>query len=1006
MLKSNLPLIRRIAAFCLAVFFIFSSYQGHSQFLIFNSFKTSDQTGLKLGGGAKLTSGMEDPANEGWLRLTSDALNQSGYAYIDQSFGSQRGVLVEFEYTTWRTVSDPYGGADGITVFLFDATVPAFRVGAFGGSLGYAQRDEAGVKIDGLSGGYIGIGLDEFGNYSNNNEGRVGGIGLRPNSIGLRGPEATNYQYVTSTQLPYTTQAAIQAGQFPARPTSTQFYRKVQIRIQPGSVAGTYNVITRWRNTEDGLYNVIFNATLTLPPPTLLKLGFAASTGSGVNNHEIRNLRISTPGNVAVEQSVDKATATKGEQVKYTVTVRNDDEAPVTGLPLTWDIRDQNGNIIPASQFLIDNIVFNNGGFAGNQQTTAPNKTNPFSAIVNMEGNSSLTYTITGTIVNMPTGSSLVAKAVITPANALPSPIDDNDQTNNEAVVKSLISGPALTLTKTDLPGTYAKVGDQIPYTIVATNTGTVPLTNIVITDVNADAGSVTPSTISTLAVNATANITAVHTVTQADLDRGYASNLATAVGKDPGNNNVTASSTDPSPVAGGPTDPTSPNATITPLTRTPNFEVTKSVAQATYRAVGDVLNYTITVKNTGNVTLSPVVINDPLTGLNRSIASLAPGATESVTTNYTITAANIATNTSTVENTVTVTATPPAGVTPSPMAPKTAKATSAFSKPELKLTKTATNAVYSRVGDKIVYTLVLTNTGNQIVSNITITDANADPGSVNPATLASLAVGASRNNITATHTVTQADIERGYVSNVAIAEGRDPANNPVPPARSTDPTPLPGAPSDPLCATCTVTPVVQNPAFEITKKLQELSYKAVGDILHYTITVKNTGNVSLTNVVVRDPLTGLNRVLASLAPDVTETITTTYVIAQADISKASVENTATATANAPAGGTISHSATATVFYIVDGKEVFIPNVITPNGDGKNDQFRIPQINNYPGSELMIFNRWGNMVYRSASYHNEWDGKGLSEGTYYYALMLARPDGTKVRYAGWVQLLR
>ncbi|MFD2146637.1 gliding motility-associated C-terminal domain-containing protein [Mucilaginibacter antarcticus] len=80
------------------------------------------------------------------------------------------------------------------------------------------------------------------------------------------------------------------------------------------------------------------------------------------------------------------------------------------------------------------------------------------------------------------------------------------------------------------------------------------------------------------------------------------------------------------------------------------------------------------------------------------------------------------------------------------------------------------------------------------------------------------------------------------------------------------------------------------------------------------------------------------------------------------------------------------------------------PNVVTPNGDGINDVLTIPGIENYPGSKISIYNRWGNEVYYSDKYANNWAGAGLSDGTYYY--MFSRKDkaaNVKV-FKGWIYL--
>jgi len=95
-----------------------------------------------------------------------------------------------------------------------------------------------------------------------------------------------------------------------------------------------------------------------------------------------------------------------------------------------------------------------------------------------------------------------------------------------------------------------------------------------------------------------------------------------------------------------------------------------------------------------------------------------------------------------------------------------------------------------------------------------------------------------------------------------------------------------------------------------------------------------------------------------------------------------------------------------TVLITVVPKIVDIPTVFTPNGDGKNDTFTIPGILSFPGSQLLIFNRWGNEVYHSNNYQNTWGGDGLSEGTYYYVLNKKELTGNFTTFKGWIFLRR
>ena len=134
------------------------------------------------GGGASFTAqNGTDPIGSGWLRLTSAQRDQAGFVYINKDLPSTLGVLIDFEYKTWRDVDQLVGqpGGDGFAMFLFDALVP-FRIGGFGGSLGYAPNTG---NAEGLAGGYIGIGFDEYGNFSNPTQGRVGGPGVQCNAI-------------------------------------------------------------------------------------------------------------------------------------------------------------------------------------------------------------------------------------------------------------------------------------------------------------------------------------------------------------------------------------------------------------------------------------------------------------------------------------------------------------------------------------------------------------------------------------------------------------------------------------------------------------------------------------------------------------------------------------------------------------------------------------------------------------------------------------------------------
>lgn len=84
-----------------------------------------------------------------------------------------------------------------------------------------------------------------------------------------------------------------------------------------------------------------------------------------------------------------------------------------------------------------------------------------------------------------------------------------------------------------------------------------------------------------------------------------------------------------------------------------------------------------------------------------------------------------------------------------------------------------------------------------------------------------------------------------------------------------------------------------------------------------------------------------------------------------------------------------------------------IPNVFTPNGDGRNDLFVIRGLENYPDSRLSVFNllRGGVLVYRSENYDNSWDGRGAGPGLYSYILEV-NERGRKKIYRGKLVIIK
>lgn len=93
----------------------------------------------------------------------------------------------------------------------------------------------------------------------------------------------------------------------------------------------------------------------------------------------------------------------------------------------------------------------------------------------------------------------------------------------------------------------------------------------------------------------------------------------------------------------------------------------------------------------------------------------------------------------------------------------------------------------------------------------------------------------------------------------------------------------------------------------------------------------------------------------------------------------------------------------------VDTKEITglkIPNVFTPNGDGKNEAFFIERLDLYSENQLTIINRWGSTVYEKKGYLNDWTANGLVDGTYFYVIKVKTSSAQWQEFKGYVTVMR
>ncbi|MGN6510676.1 MAG: gliding motility-associated C-terminal domain-containing protein [Chitinophaga sp.] len=209
----------------------------------------------------------------------------------------------------------------------------------------------------------------------------------------------------------------------------------------------------------------------------------------------------------------------------------------------------------------------------------------------------------------------------------------------------------------------------------------------------------------------------------------------------------------------------------------------------------------------------------------------------------------------------------------------------------------------------------------------------------------------------------------------------------------------------------------------KVVKQLNTPAPLNVNQVLQFSITATNNGPDTATDIVMRDQLASMLgapvNITATSGEAAYDAATRSIVWRMQQMSSGASE-TLVFTVRLITGGEITNTAviqgaetdidlsdnTFTITPVpVTGEDIFIPNIITPNGDGKNDYFVIRGLDRYPGSTLAVYNRWGNQVYQNKNYDNRWDALGLTESTYFYILKVRTPQGDR-DYKGWVEVVR
>jgi len=370
---------------------------------------TTTSDGWTLSNSAIMTAPSIDPVGSGWLRLTGTGASEKGAAINSGfSFAGNVPVVVEFNYVSWGGT-----GADGMALVLFDASTASPLTGAqVGGGLGYC----------GGAGGYLGIGLDEFGNFSNPDDtcGAASlGPGKMPESFAIRGPLSAHNNWIGTALVV----GNIDNPNVTTRPSP----KTVLLSLTPAvSPAVGYTITAQFRAASGQPFQTLFsNKAFPYVAPANISVAF---TGRSNNNHELQGLVAGTPDDLQVTMT-GPSTALQGAAVTYNLTVTNNGNYTLTDTdsPTLLDT-------LPVS---LGGVTWTCVGTAG-ASCDAGGAGNLNVADLTLPANGSVTFTITGTLDPAATcGTTVVNSANADFGSA--AHFLDPDESNNVATVNSTV---------------------------------------------------------------------------------------------------------------------------------------------------------------------------------------------------------------------------------------------------------------------------------------------------------------------------------------------------------------------------------------------------------------------------------------------------------------------------------------------------------------------------------------------------------------------------------------
>ena len=655
---------------------------------------------------------------------------------------------------------------------------------------------------------------------------------------------------------------------------------------------------------------------------------------------------------LALSKSANPTTVTAaGQSVNYTFIVANTGNLTLTDVGVTDVPTAPAGGVTATCESLSSPA----GTCSGATTTLVPGQIATFTG----------SYTVSQADIDH---GSVADSAVVAGTTPSDTPVTADSNTVTVPVTQS----PSLSLAKSANPTTVTAAGQTIDYDFTVTNSGNLTITSVGVADVpTAPAGGVTATCQSlsspagtcsgattTLVPGQSARFSGTYTVTQVDVDHGSVVDHATTDGTTP---------------SGGTVGATSNTVTVT-VTQSPSLTIAKTASPTTVTAAGQTVTYIFTVENTGNATLTGVAVTDnpvspaggvsptceilssPAGACSGATTTLEPGQSAVFTGSYTVTQTDV--DHGSIADTATAAGSPPSGGTVTATSDLvTVDVTQSSS---LSIAKTASPTTVTEAGQTVTYTFTVVNTGNQTLTDVDVTDVPTPPAGgatpdcqtrANPSgscsgTSTSLLPGETAV-FTATYTVTQADVDHGSIVDSATTQGTTPTGGTVTETSNT------------------VTVIVtQSPSLNVVKTADTTIRTAPGQIVTYTFTVTNTGNVTLSGVGVTDlptppaggvtptcqsltkPSGSCSGATTTLVPGQVATFTGDYTVTQTDIDHGSIVDTSTAIGTPPSGPDVTAGSNTVTIDAPDAPSIAIvksasPTTVTTAGEGITYTFTV-----------------------------------------------------------------